>query len=189
MGNITSERQYMIRAIGLPLVLLALLSACSKSPIPLSPAEEPPKRSAEALATEWAFNPGKDHKLQGYGWFKTKSGENLVVASGRLQDTGKAREWMARVSAFYTEKCGSDKDPVKLHSQTGKHEVGINGEDKNKGRYLIDEPGIMLIPLALIPPRPNELVFAYHDDNSTVTAVVWQQGDDVVLISVTATVR
>jgi len=179
----------MIRAKGLPLLLLALLSACSKSPNPPSPAEEPAKPSAETLANEWVFNPGKDHKLQGYGWFKTKSGENLVVASGRLQDTGKAREWMARASAFYTEKCGSDKDPVKLHSQTGKHEVGINGEGKNNSRYLIDEPGIMLIPLPLIPPRPNELVFAYHDDNSTVTAVVWQQGDDVVLISVTATVQ
>ena len=96
---------------------------------------------------------------------------------------------MARASTFYTVKCGSDKDPLKLHDQTGKHQVGINGEGKNKGRYLIDEPGLMLIPIAQIPPRPKELVFAYQDDNSTVTAVVWQQGDDVVLITVTAAVR
>ena len=177
-----------------PLFGAALISfACSGSPNPSPPAQagEPPpaKRTAEALAKEWTFGPEKDQKLQSYGSFAAKSGENLVVASIRLQDTGKAREWMARASAFYSKKCGSDKDPLKLHAETGKHQMGINGEGKNKGRYLIDEPGLMLIPIAQIPPRPNELVFAYHDADSTVSAVVWQQGEDVVLITVTAAVQ
>lgn len=172
----------------------ALLSfACCGSSKPGQPAggvETPrAKQSAEALAKEWTFGPKKDQKLQSYGSSTNKSGENLAVASARLQDSGKAREWMARVSGFYSEKCGSDKDPLKLHAETGKHQVGINGEGKNKGRYLIDEPGLMLIPIAQIPPQPREVVFAYHDADSTVTATVWQQNEDVVLITVTAAVR
>ena len=69
-----------------PLFGVALLSfACSGSPNPSPPdqAGEPPpaKRSAEALAKEWTFSPEKDQKLQSYGSFATKSGENLVVAT------------------------------------------------------------------------------------------------------------
>jgi hypothetical protein len=126
------------------------------------------------VAREWTFGPEKDQKVQSYGAFLGKSGENLVVASTWLRDQGKAREWMARASAFYSKKCGSAKDPVKINTETGKNQVGINGESKNKGRYVIDEPGLMLMPIALIPPRPLELVFTYHDADSTVTVVLWQ---------------
>ncbi len=177
-----------------PIVAATLLSfACSRSSDQAAPAKArepaPPQRSARALAEEWTFGPQKDQKVQSYGSFFGKSGDNLVVASMWLRDQGKAREWMARASAFYSKKCGSGQDPVRIHAETGKHQLGINGESKNQGRYVIDEPGLMLMPIALIPPRPLELVFACHDADSTVTAVLWQQGDDAILISVTAAVR
>jgi hypothetical protein len=187
----TRKKWLTVAALIFGAALLWFARSGSSNPSPLAQATEPPpaKRAAEALAKEWTFGPEKDQKPQSYGSSSFKSGENLMVASARLQDKGKAREWMARASAFYSRKCGSDKDPLKLHAETGKHQLGISGEVKNKGRYLIDEPGLMLIPLDQLPPRPKELVFAYHDADSTATAVVWQQGDDVVLISVTAAVR
>lgn len=187
----TRIKQLIVTA---PLVAAAVFSsACSgpSDPAPPAKAQEPSpaKRTAEALAREWTFGPEKDQKVQSYGSFLGKSGENLVAASMWLRDQGKAREWMARASTFYSNKCGSAQDPVKIHTETGKHQLGINGETKNKGRYLIDEPGLMLMSIDQIPPRPQELVFAYHDADATVTAVLWQQNDDAVLICVTAAVK
>lgn len=64
------------------------------------------QKTAEELARVWAFGPGTQ-KLQAWGSELTKSGEKLVVVSCRLRDDGKAKEWFARISEFYTDKCGS----------------------------------------------------------------------------------
>jgi hypothetical protein len=156
---------------------------------PPGPADAPPaKRSAEALAREWAFDPGKK-KLIGWGAESVKSGEGLVAVSCRIQDWGKAKEWFALAVQFYTEKCGSDQGPVQTIS-TGKHLFGHNGESKGKGRYLITEPGVLSTPIVELQSRPTDfLLFAHHDADSTVTVVVKQRGEDVVLIAVTAAVR
>jgi hypothetical protein len=154
--------------------------ACAKSPVAA--------KTAEQLARDWTFGPGAA-KVRSWGSEMTKSGEKLVVVSGRLEDKGKAHDWFAQMSKFYSEKCGSDKDPVKLNSETGKHELGINGETKNNGRYLIAEPGLMSIPVSRIPPKPKEMVFAHSDADSTVTVFIWQQSDDVVMIALTVATR
>lgn len=142
------------------------------------------------MAREWSFNPAaKKKKLQSWGNETLKSGENLVVLSARLQDQGKASEWFDLFARFYAEKCGSDQDPVKSDKGKVKHPVGWNGVSKSKGRYLITEPAIMSTPLSLIPARPNTLLFAHHDAEATVTVMLWQQGDDVLLIALTVAVR
>jgi hypothetical protein len=176
------------------LVVVLLALGCggqpSAGPAADKPGEAPGgKPTAEALASEWTFYPGKDAKVQSWGSSTEKSGETLVLISGRLRDPGKAKEWLAKASKFYAEKCGSDKDPVKIAIDTGKHTLGINGEDKAKGRYLISEPGLMSMPIAEIPPRPTTLVFAHNSGDATVSVSVWQQGDDVLMIAVTAAVR
>ena len=83
---------------------------------------------------------------------------------------------------------GYDKDPAKLNSESGKHELGIHGDNKT-GHFLIHEPGLMSIPISQIPPKPNELLFAHSDAESTVTVFIWQQSNDVVMIALTAAVR
>jgi hypothetical protein len=167
-----------------------LLGGCAgRTDSPAAPKVDNPtgQKTAEQLAREWTFGPGTQ-KLQAWGSELTKSGEKLVVVSCRLRDDGKAKEWFARMSKFYSDKCGSDKDPVKLNSESGKHELGIHGENKT-GHFLIHEPGLMSIPISQIPPRPNELVFAHRDAESTVTVFLWQQSEDVVMIALTAAVR
>jgi hypothetical protein len=151
---------------------------------PSGPADgAPAKRTAEAVASEWTFNPGKK-KLQAWGAESAKSGENLVAVSCRIQDNGKAREWFVLAAKFYAAKCGSDQDC------TSKHVFGFNGESKSKGRYLITEPAAFSTPLIELQSNPNQFIlFAHHDADSTVTVVVKQQGGDVVLIALTAAVR
>jgi hypothetical protein len=169
------------------------LYGCADRPAsgPAASATGPPavKKTAEALAREWSFNPGAKKKLQSWGNETVKSGENLVVASGRLQDQGKASEWFDLFARFYAEKCGSDQDPVKSENGKVKHILGLNGVSKNGGRYLITVPAIMSIPLNLIPARPNTLLFAHRDADATVTVMLWQQGDDVLFIALTVAVR
>jgi len=167
---------------------LALLKAQLAGPDGKSKVDDPAvQKTAEQLARDWTFGPGTQ-KLQAWGSELTKSGEKLVVVSCRLRDDGKAKEWFARMSKFYSDKCGSDKDPVKLNSESGKHQLGIHGENK-AAHFLIHEPGLMSIPISQIPPKPNELLFAHSDAESTVTVFIWQQSDDVVMIALTAVVR
>src|ERR1700675_194839 len=61
------------------------------------------KKTAEALAQEWSFNPAAKKKLQSWGNETVKSGDNLVVISARLQDQGKANDWWALFAKFYGE--------------------------------------------------------------------------------------
>jgi hypothetical protein len=168
---------------------MAAPTAPGTTAAPSGPADVPPvKRTAEGLAREWTFDPGKK-KLVGWGAESVKSGEGLVAVSCRIQDWGKAKEWFALAGKFYTEKCGSDQDPVKINSD-GKHVFGLNGESKQKGRYLITEPAMLSTPMIELQSKPNEFIlFAHHDVDSTVTVVVRQQGEDVVLIALTAAVR
>jgi hypothetical protein len=167
-----------------------LLGGCfGRTDNPAAPKVDSPAapKTAEQLAVDWSFGPGTQ-KLQAWGSEMTKSGEKLVVVSCYLRDDGKAKDWFAKMSKFYSDKCGSDKDPVKLNSETGKHQLGIQGENKS-GHYLIHEPGLMSIPISLIPPKPKEMVFAHSDADSTVTVFIWQQSDDVVMIALTAAAR
>jgi hypothetical protein len=167
-------------------IIAAALCACGCAGRPAAPAADA-KKSAEELARDWTFGPGTQ-KLQAWGSELTKSGEKLVVVSCYLRDDGKAQEWFAKMSKFYSDKCGSDKDPVQLNSESGKHQLGIHGENKT-GHYLVHEPGLMSIPVSLIPPKPKEMVFAHSDADSTVTVCIWQQSADVVMIALTAAVR
>src|SRR5947209_1622504 len=141
-----------IRALAACAVLAAGCGPANPSPKPADgPAGKP---TADAVAKDWTFSPGKE-QVQGYGSSAEKASDNLVVVTGRLRDPNEAKDWFVKASAFYSEKCGSDKDPVKVHAETGKHSLGINGESKTKGRYLITEPGMMSIPVGEIPPRPK----------------------------------
>jgi hypothetical protein len=159
---------------------------------PSGPAGVPPaKKTAEGLANEWAFvvDPGKKKTLTASGSEAFKSGEGLMAVSYRIQAPGKAKEWFALAVQFYTEKCGSDQGPVETIS-AGKHVCGLNGASKRKGRYLITEPAVFSTPIGELQSRPADfMLLAHHDADSTVTVVVKQQGEDVVLIALTAAVR
>jgi hypothetical protein len=168
------------------------LYGCTDRPAsaPVADAQGVPaaKKTAEAVAQEWSFNPAAaKKKLQSWGNETFKSGENLVVASGRLQDQGKASEWFDLFARFYAEKCGAE-DPVKSDNGKVKHVVGHNGESKSKGRFLITAPAAMSTPVSLIPPRPYTLVFAHHDADGTVSVTLWRQDDDVLLFAMTVAV-
>jgi hypothetical protein len=155
-----------------------------------SAGEVPPaKKTAEALAQEWSFNPAAKKKLQSWGNETVKSGDNLVVVSARLQDQGKANEWLALFAKFYAEKCGSDQEPLKNDNGKATRVLGLNGASKSKGRYLITEPALMSIPVSLIPARPNTLLFAHNDADAAITVMLWQQGEDVLFIALTVAVR
>jgi hypothetical protein len=147
------------------------------------------KKTAEALAREWSFNPANKKKLQSWGNETVKSGENLVVASGRLQDQGKANEWLALFAKFYAEKCGSEQELLKSDNGKVTRALGLNGVSKTKGRYLITEPALMSIPVNQIPARPNTLLFAHQDAEATITVMLWQQGEDVLFMAMTVAVR
>lgn len=166
------------------LLIVAALLSCEHGRSAASP---PAKKTAEKLANEWTFGPGKK-KLQAWGSVLAKSGPNLVAVSCSLQDKGNAKEWFALAAKFYAEKCGSDYDQSKLKGN-GKHIVQLTGESKNKGRYLVSTVGYMIIPTAEIPSKPEELLFAHNDADSTVTVVLRQQGEDRIFIVLTAAVR
>jgi hypothetical protein len=173
-------------------VLFLYLWAARPAPGPAASASGPPaaKKTAEALAREWSFNPADaKKKLQSWGHETVKSSESLVVVSARLEDQGKASVWFDLFARFYAEKCGSEQDPVKSENGKVKHILGLNGVSKTKGRYLITEPAIMSTPLSQIAPRPNSLLFAHHDADGTVTVMLWRQDDDVLLIALTVAVR
>jgi hypothetical protein len=170
-----------------------LLWGCGDHPAvgPVTSAAQVPtaKKTAEALAQEWSFNPAAKKKLQGWGNETVKSGENLVVVSARLQDQGKANEWLVLFAKFYAEKCGSEQELLKNDNGKVTRVLGLNGASKTKGRYLITEPALMSIPMPLIPPRPDALLFAHHDADATITVMLWQQGDDVLFLALTVAVH
>jgi hypothetical protein len=148
-----------------------------------SPAKKKAKQraiTAVDLAKEWTYNPSKP-RPPSYGSAVNRVGENLAIATTHIQDPNIAgKEWFKRAAKFYAEKCGSELN-------VEKHVPWHSG--KGKGRYVIAEPFLMTTPLGSIPAQPNELFFAYDDVTSTVTTTVRQQGQDVVVILVTAAVR
>jgi hypothetical protein len=154
-----------------------------------SAAQVPAKKTAEALAQEWSFNPAAKKKLQSWGNETVKSGENLVIVSARLQDQGKANEWLTLFAKFYAEKCGSEQELLKSDNGKVTRVLGLNGASKTKGRYLITEPALMSIPVNLIPARPDALLFAHHDAEATITVMLWQQGEDVLFLALTVAVH
>src|SRR5271165_6662696 len=112
------------------------LYGCTDRPAsgPATSAAEVPaaKKTAQALAQEWSFNPAAaKKKLQSWGNETFKSSENLVVVSAHLQDQGKASEWFDLFARFYAKKCGADQDPVKNDNGKFKHVVGLNGVSKS----------------------------------------------------------
>ncbi len=165
------------------------------SSAPPNGAENPPAKKtakeswerAEGLSKEWTYNPS-DPKPPSYASATKKAGENLAIVTVHMMDPNfkgrgiAGKEWFKRAAQFYAEKCGSKLD-------VEKHVPWQSGESKGKGRYVIAEPFLMTTPLGQVPAQPNELFFVYDDVNSTVTATIRQQGEDVVIILLTAAVR
>jgi len=169
---------------GAALFSLACTGSSSPPPQPKAEGPQPAKRTAEALTKEWTFGPEKDQKLQHHGSRSVASGENVMATTIRVAEEGKAKEWFARAAKFYAEKCGADPEIIRKNSP------GHRGESKSKGRYLIiTVPDPLLVPGNEIRPVPTEFLFTYHDADSTLTVDVRQQGEDVVLIILTVTVR
>jgi hypothetical protein len=193
------ERLFMVRMIRFIFcvsIIAAGLIFCGLAGRGGRAADPPAKRTAEALAREWTFDLGAT-KVRRWGIEPVQSGNSLAAVTFRIQDKGQAQVWFARAARFYAEKCGSDVDPVKksLGGESDENQskariiVNEEGENQSQGRYLIREPGLLSMLINEIPARPNEFLFASHNADSTVTVDVRQQGEDVVLIMLTAAVR
>ena len=154
---------------------------------PDGPSAKDSWKRAEALSKEWTYNPG-DPKPPSYGSETNKAAENIAVVPIRLEDPNfkgrgiAGKEWFKRAAKFYADKCGAElnmEKPVTWQS-------GLN---KAKARYAITDPFRKLAPASGIAAQPNELFFLCDDASSTVTVTLRQQGENVVVILVTAAVR